>query len=218
MQERWRGQSTSLSGRNRPTRISTISAMCVWFEYTYREAYRCFKNCNIGGEKTNLNLFSHLYHYLVYSQISEICLKVVAICKIGHTRVKLLFPDVQQTVSCTIDTILTGKYSGVYSTFMVVNPNISMAVSWTIVPMKLYTSFFHSWPVYLFRTCISLWLSPSLLLDSVSSYSKSSRVSYCLSWMHLCCLFLLFSFSHRAWNYVPVRGMISTVNDPHPIH
>ena len=38
----------------------------------------------------------------------------------------------------------------------------------------------------------------------------------CLTAYHgwILCLFIFFSFSHRAWNYVPVRGMISTVNDP----
>ena len=46
---------------------------------------------------------------------------VVAICKMGHTRAcKVLFPDVQQTFSFTIDIILTEKYSGVYSPFIVI--------------------------------------------------------------------------------------------------
>ena len=84
----------------------------------------------------------------------------------------------------------------------------------------VYEALLIFFPIFSLFICfrhLSLWLSPSLLLDSVSSYSTSSsafnslclsRFSYCWS-MHLCCLFLFFSFPHRACNYVPVRGMMS---------
>ena len=96
------------------------------------------------------------------------------------------------------------------------------AIKWSFT-----NPFSNLWPIYLFQTSISVTLSPSLLLDSVSSYSKSSSSfnSLCLSrfsywwYMHLCCLFVFFSFPHRACNYVPVRGMMFwmtqyTVNVP----
>ena len=44
---------------------------------------------------------------------------------------KLLFPDVQQTFTFTTDIILTEKYSGVYSAFLVVNAEIVMTDLWT---------------------------------------------------------------------------------------
>ena len=68
--------------------------------------------------------------------------------------------------------------------------------------MKLHSSFFIFVAYFICFGHISFWLSPSLLFDSVSSYSKSSSAfnSLCLSrfsywWsMHLCCLFIFFSF------------------------
>ena len=51
------------------------------------------------------------------------------IFKMAPKRVKLLFPDVQQTVSGTIYIILTDKYSGVLSPFLVINSKMLIPVS-----------------------------------------------------------------------------------------
>ncbi len=103
---------------------------------------------------------------------------------------------------------------------------LAATISSSLFLPSIIWSFTHTfsnvWPIYLCQTSISLTLSLS-----VSSYSKSSSAfnSLCLSrfsywWsMHLCCLFLFFSFPHRACNYVPVRGIMFwmaryTVNEP----
>ena len=97
---------------------------------------------------------------------------------------------------------------------------LAATISSSLFFLLLYEALLILFPICGLFICfrhLSLWLSPSLLLDSVSSYSKSSSAfnSLCLSrfsywWsMHLCCLFLFFSFPHRACNYVPVRGMVS---------
>ena len=93
----------------------------------------------------------------------------------------------------------------------------------TIIWSFNYT-FSNLWPIYRVQTYISLtlslsvaWLSPTQSSSAFNSLYLS-RFSYWWS-MHLCCLFLFFSFPHRACNYVPVRGMTSwmtqyTVNEP----
>ena len=84
--------------------------------------------------------------------------------------------------------------------------------------------FFHSLPIYRFHTVsISLTLSFSVC---VSIYSKSSSAfnSLCLSrfsyflFLHLCCLFVFFSFFHKACNYVSVPGMVSIIIMNERIH
>ena len=85
----------------------------------------------------------------------------------------------------------------------------------------------HFWPIYLLQTFISLTLSlyVAWLCKFLLSLPSSAFNSLCLSrftywWsVHLCCLFLFFSVTHRACNYVPVQGMMSwmtqsTVNVP----
>ena len=56
-----------------------------------------------------------------------------------------------------------------------------------------------------YYVCVSIYSKSSSAFNSLCL----SRFSYFLS-MHICCLFLFFSFCHKACNYVSVPGMVST--------
>ena len=129
------------------------------------------------------------------------------------------------TSNCLAVTISSSYFFLLYEALYILFSIIDVCICFIHLSLRVSLSLSESLsPSLSLSESLSRCLSPpppslSLLLDSVSSYSKSSSAfnSLCLSirfTVYPCIFFgLFFSFSLRAWNYVPVWGMASTVND-----